>query len=271
MKKTALSLTLVTALLISALAGSQLSSLTKANYFPFEPNNPIIIIESPTNSTYNVNSITLNVTIKTMKTLFEGTDPAQSMTRLVTYSLDGESSGIITETSYSYNNSFWAAGSNVTFIGSAVLPELTDGPHNITVHAEYDYNPYDIHRESQSSVYFRIDTTSPDISILSPSDEAYITSNNPFIFTVSEPVLWMSYSLDGQANETLTANMTLSWMMSGMHSLVIYACDKAGNIGVSKTTNFSIDAVTVEWIEIILTVIVVVSVGSMVYFRKRKH
>jgi hypothetical protein len=132
--------------------------LTTANVFPFEPNNPIIIIESPTNSTYNVTSLTLNVTIKTMKTLFEGTDPAQNTTRVVTYSLDGESPKVITEISYDYNTSL---GSNVTFTGLAVLPELTDGTHNVTVHAEYDYNPYGIHRESESSVYFLIDTTSP--------------------------------------------------------------------------------------------------------------
>jgi len=157
MKRKTLALTFISAIFLSVMTGSQLS-LTKANVFPFEPNNPIIIIESPTNSTYNVTSLTLNVTIKTMKTLFEGTDPAQNTTRVVTYSVDGESPIVITETSYNYNSSL---GSNVTFTGSAVLPELPDGLHNITVHAEYGYNPYDIHRESESSVYFTIDTTPP--------------------------------------------------------------------------------------------------------------
>jgi hypothetical protein len=158
MKRTALALTIIMAFFLLAMASSQPSFLTKANVFPFEPNNPVIIIESPTNSTYNVNSLTLNVTIKTIKTLFEGTDAAQNTTRVVTYSLDGESPRVITETSYSYNVSL---GSNVTFTGLAVLPELTDGPHNITLHAEYDYNPYGIHRESESSIYFTIDTTPP--------------------------------------------------------------------------------------------------------------
>jgi hypothetical protein len=132
----------------------------KANFFPFEPTNPIIIIESPTNSTYNVTSLTLNVTIKTMKTLFEDTNPEQlpNATRLVTYTLDGEKPKVITEISYNPNVT---VGSSVIFTGIAVLPELTEGPHNVTVHAEYDYNPYDIHRESESSVYFIIDTTPP--------------------------------------------------------------------------------------------------------------
>jgi hypothetical protein len=160
MKRTALTITLAIAFLLSIVAGAWLTFLTKANPSP-EPSNPVITIELPTNSTYNVNTITLNVTIKTMKTLFEGTDPAQNTTRGVTYSLDGKSPSLIAETSYSYNNSYWAVGSDVTFIGSAVLSELTDGPHNITVRAEYDYNPYDIHRESESTVYFTIDATPP--------------------------------------------------------------------------------------------------------------
>ncbi len=132
----------------------------KANFFPFEPTNPVIIIESPTNSTYNVSALTLNVTIKTMKTLFEDTDPEKmpNTTRSVTYTLDGEKPKVVTETSYNPNVT---VGSSVIFTGSAVLPELTEGPHNITVHAEYDYNPYDIHCESESTAYFTIETTPP--------------------------------------------------------------------------------------------------------------
>ena len=132
----------------------------KANFFPFEPTSPVIIIKSPTNSTYNVTALTLNVTIKTMKTLFEDTNPEKmpNATRLVTYTLDGEKPKVVTETSYNPNVT---VGSSVIFTGIAVLPELTEGPHNITVHAEYDYNPYDIHRESESNVYLIIDSTPP--------------------------------------------------------------------------------------------------------------
>jgi hypothetical protein len=138
---------------------SQRSPLATANIFPFEPTNPTIIIESPVNSTYNVDSLTLNVTIKTMKTMFEGTDPMQNTIRNVTFSLDGENPTAITETSYDNNVSL---GSNVTYTGFAVLPKLTDGPHNITVHAEYDYDHYyEIYRWSEASVFFVIDTGPP--------------------------------------------------------------------------------------------------------------
>jgi len=163
MKKTALALIVSTIFLLLVVL-SKRSPLTTANIFPFEPTNPTIIIESPTSSTYNVNSLTLNVTIKTMKTMFEGTSPMQNTTRRVTYSLDGESPTAITETSYDNNVSL---GSNVTYTGFAVLPKLTDGPHNITVYAEYDYDHYyEIYRQSETSVFFAIDTAMPFPTVL---------------------------------------------------------------------------------------------------------
>jgi hypothetical protein len=162
-KKTALTF-IVSTIFLLLVVSSQRSPLATANIFPFEPTNPTIIIESPINSTYNVNSLTLNVTIKTMKTLFEGENPMQNTTRLVTYSLDGESPAALTETSYDNNVSL---GSNVTYTGFAVLPKLTDGTHNITVYAEYDYDHYyEIYRQSETSVFFAIDTVVPFPTVL---------------------------------------------------------------------------------------------------------
>src|SRR5512139_4262481 len=122
MKKTTLTL-IVSTIFLTLAVSSQRSPLTTANIFPFEPTNPTIIVESPTNSTYNISSLTLNITIKTMKTLFEGENLMQNTTRLVTYSLDGENPTVITETSYDNNVSL---GSNVTYTGFAVLPKLAD-------------------------------------------------------------------------------------------------------------------------------------------------
>jgi len=53
------------------------------------------------------------------------------------------------------------------FEGSARLTELTDGPHNLTVCGVFDYfsNPkytmFFSHTESESTVFFTIDTKQP--------------------------------------------------------------------------------------------------------------
>jgi hypothetical protein len=61
MKKTALALTLILALLGSALAGTKLFNQAEANPSPSGPDS-IIRIESPENKTYRTNNITLTIT-----------------------------------------------------------------------------------------------------------------------------------------------------------------------------------------------------------------
>ena len=100
------------------------------------------------------------------------------------------------------------------------------------------------------------DTTSPTISIISPENETYqplpsydysperdawrMHAIIPLTYTVSEPASWIGYSLDGQANVTITENTTLTGLFDGSHSLTVYAKDTDGNTGASETIYFSI-------------------------------
>jgi len=66
----------------------------------------------------------------------------------------------------------------------------------------------------------------------------------PLTFTVSESTSWMGYSLDGQANVTVSGNTTLAGLSDGSHNIAVYASDTAGNMGRSGTFSFSIDTTT---------------------------
>jgi parallel beta-helix repeat protein len=79
-----------------------------------------------------------------------------------------------------------------------------------------------------------LDTTSPYITILSPQNKTYITSSIPLTFTVNEPASWIGYSLDGQANVTISGNTTLTSLSYGQHSITVYANDTSGNMGASN-------------------------------------
>jgi parallel beta-helix repeat protein len=79
-----------------------------------------------------------------------------------------------------------------------------------------------------------LDTTSPYITILSPQNKTYITSSIPLTFTVNEPTSWIGYSLDGQANVTISGNTTLTSLSYGQHSITVYANDTSGNMGASN-------------------------------------
>jgi hypothetical protein len=82
------------------------------------------------------------------------------------------------------------------------------------------------------------DNISPIIRVLSPKNQTY--NNKPYLtFYVSEPASWIGYSLDGKSNITLTTNTTLSDLTQGTHTIVIYANDTSGNLGISNIVFFN--------------------------------
>jgi hypothetical protein len=82
----------------------------------------------------------------------------------------------------------------------------------------------------------------PVISILSPENLTwYPRSNVSLTFTVGEPTDWMGYSLNGQANVTITGNTTLKSLLDGSHYVVVYTNDTAGNMATSNMVYFTVD------------------------------
>jgi len=114
------------------------------------------------------------------------------------------------------------------------------------------------------------DTPLPTISILSPENKRYSVNDVPLTFTVSESTSWIGYSLDGQANVTITGNTTLSELPDGSHSLIVYANDTAGNIGYSDSVYFSIETQQAEfspmWVVVAIAIITGIGVALVVYF-----
>ena len=85
------------------------------------------------------------------------------------------------------------------------------------------------------------DATPPNISIISPENKTYPEEDVSLTLNVHESICWIGYSLDGEANVTITGNTTLTKLSDGMHIVVVYASDRAGNIGSSDMVYFTID------------------------------
>jgi hypothetical protein len=114
------------------------------------------------------------------------------------------------------------------------------------------------------------DVWPPVVSISSPKNKTYVPGDISLTFTVNEPASWVGYSLDGQDNATVTANITLSGLSKGAHNVTVYAKDTAGNIGASETIHFTIvDRFPIEWIAASVAIVTAVSVGLLVYFKKQ--
>jgi len=131
------------------------------------------------------------------------------------------------------------AQGNVTIAGNTTLIGLSDGAHNLTIYATDPAG----HTGNSEIICFTVGTP-PSISIRSPRNKNYDTADMPLNFTVNERIKWIGYILDGQANNTITGNMTLTGLSEGPHNLTVYAKDTAGNIGTSETVYFSIDKKT---------------------------
>ena len=85
----------------------------------------------------------------------------------------------------------------------------------------------------------------PPVSILSPENTTYTVSEISLTFKVNGPISWVGYSLDGQANTTILGNTTLTNLAQGLHSVVIYINDTAGEVASSQTIYFTVGQVSI--------------------------
>ncbi|MDH5375925.1 MAG: hypothetical protein OEW95_08945, partial [Candidatus Bathyarchaeota archaeon] len=193
-------------------------------YFTVDSVVPSILLVSPTNTVYASASVPLRfLTYETAS--------------WIGYSLDGLM--------------------NVTVSGNTTLFGLSDGVHTVTVYA----NDTAGNVGYSDTVYFTIDATLPSITILSPENKTYDTNFVPLSFTVDEQVSWMAYSLDGQANVTITGDITLSGLSEGSHSVIVYVRDGAGNAGTPRMVYFSIERQQAEPLQLWIVAVIVIIAG----------
>jgi|WetSurMetagenome_2_1015567.scaffolds.fasta_scaffold52961_2 hypothetical protein len=124
-----------------------------------------------------------------------------------------------------------------------------------------------------STVSFVKDSLPPVISIVSPQNSTYTTSDVRLDFAVSESVSELLYCLDGKENQTLVGNLTFTDLAKGMHNVTMYATDLAGNAMASETLFFTIvEPFPTLLVALFVTmgVVVVIVVSLLLYRRHRK-
>jgi hypothetical protein len=208
-------------------------SFPSSSFSPPDTTSPTIVVVSPKNKTYSDTDTSLTFTLS---------EP----TSWISYSLDRQA--------------------NVTISEKTTLSQLPDGSHSIVVYAS------DLAGNigESATVYFTKDTISPTISILSPQNTTYDVTEAPLTFAVSETTSWISYSLDGQANITITGNITLTGLPYGSHPLTVYVTDKAGNSEISETIYFIIAKPFPTMIAAAIAMAATGGTASAIYYTKNK-
>jgi hypothetical protein len=244
-----------------------------------ESRNYDLRIISPSNTTYNSNSLLLNVTIHRQ---FK---PNEYDSKIL-YSLNEEANVTVpsTETFFDMTTpeSIWTALMSYTQIsGTATLQNLSEGYYSLTVFGVYERasgisTKYPAIMQDTQTVYFTInDGIAPSLTNLQIENRTYKQNSLPLNISVDEQVGWMGYSLDGKTNVTFTGNTTLNGLAFGSHSLAVYANDTVGNMGATENVNFNIEKPEVfPFLPIAIfsiAVIIVLCTGLLVYHKKHKH
>jgi hypothetical protein len=179
---------------------------------------------------------------------------------------------------------------------------LSEGRHGVKVDVTGVDNYYYV-EISSGIISFTVDTVSPTIKLWQASEKTYGTTDVPLNFTVNEPASWIGYSLDGKKMVTITDTViltrslgrdnyciVLSGLSAGSHSVVVYAKDAAGNTGESEALNFTIameaqpeteqsepelqpsnpEPFPATLVVASIASVAVVSLGLLVYFKKRR-
>jgi hypothetical protein len=281
-KKMLLTISFISVLLFSAVAGTQFVNLGTANPYSFRGQVPpdqetfpsLITVTSPTNNTaYNTNRVTLKFNVDAP----QSTTASGTCVHHVAYKPDWQKEA---------TNVFQQIGDGekqLTF--NYLLSNIPEGQHTITINTvgagsyrneeKLSYTTFFI--SSTATIIFTIDCTAPTVSVLSLANRTFALSDVPLAFTVNEAVSQIAYSLDGGYNMTATGNVTLSELSSGLHNVTVYAWDECGNMGASETIHFTIaEEPEVEPFAVApvavasAATVAVVGLGLLVYFKKRK-
>jgi hypothetical protein len=116
---------------------------------------------------------------------------------------------------------------------------LTGPPQTYLLYGDGSKRPLNVYNGLVQFIGAEPDNSPPLITVLSPTNDTYITTSIQLSFTVNETTSWIGYSLDGGANVTIAGDTMLLGVPYGSHHIVVYANDTSGNMGASQTVYFT--------------------------------
>jgi len=126
------------------------------------------------------------------------------------------------------------AGGNTTFSPNTTITAL-EGSNSLTVYANDSLGNI-----GSSSVSFSVDSTPPTVTVYSPQNTTYSSTDIPLSVSADEPTDTWWYDLNSGGNITFSPNTSIT-AQEGSNSLTVYANDSLGNIG-SSSVSFSVDS-----------------------------
>jgi hypothetical protein len=297
-KKALFTAAFISVLLLSAIAGTQLLDLGRANPVwlngaPTEPitTPPSFYVYSPVqNETHTSTQVLLNFIIIKPEAWFRTTSSVPGYSYAVFgnvtsvyYTVDGGERQNIPM--HDLDNFYFNENPPRTLSFSTSM-DLTGGVHSVVIGVEavtyyvsdmYSSHPFSsvVVQAHSESVNFTVEVPKPEI--IAPVHKVYNETGVPLTFVIYEASSLMSYSLDGQDNVTISGNTTLTGLPNGDHNVTVYATDEVGNTGASQTITFTIakpepqsEPFPTTLVVASIASVVIIGAGVVLYFSKIK-
>jgi hypothetical protein len=242
------------------------------------------------NTTYTVTySVSITMTNPKNNTVYSDTMPLEFKTEWlanlpfhvnrINYRIDDNSTLTPTNgTTQEYGDEYPSYADTVTNM-TVDISNLTNGEHKLILFTEllmiWTFGNY-----SFAPIIFNVNNPLPNLHVLSPQNKSYAISDLAMNFTVDKAPVWLSYSLDNEANVTTLGNTTLTDLSEGSHNLSVFAIDTAGNIGKSNTVFFTVSLPTPspspspsipEYPSFMITALVMAAIVASAILYKEKH
>ena len=141
---------------------------------------------------------------------------------------------------YDVENKTWKTGASMlTARRNLALAVVND-----VLYAIGGFNGEDWLRANEAYTPFGYGTVPPDLKVLSPANTTYTNNNVSMVLSVNKPTSWIGYTLDDQANVTVSGDAVLAGLSEGQHRLLVYANDTFGNTASSTLIQFSVDTLS---------------------------
>lgn len=239
---------LILALLFSVFTGTRFINIGESTIPAPSSKHAYVTILSPKNKTCLANPVNLTV----------GGSSHYWDINLIEYKVD--TSSWITL----YQNNVYAGWPNI--IDSYTMLNLSQGIHTIT--AKVSAGPY----YDMGNVTIAAGIVAPYITVLSPENRTYSTTEIPLIFQTPEMLELsnLQYVLDGK-RVFVSENSSLKELSEGVHTLIVYGKSLFDTNSGSDTIYFSVDLPFPTTLVIASAItLAVVGVSLLVYFKKRR-
>ena len=154
---------------------------------------------------------------------------------------------------------------NITLGASTKLLGLSQGGHYVTIYANDSMG----NMGASATVYFSVDMLGPRITVLSPQNQSYDSTDVQLLFTIDEAAKYLAYSLDSQDTVTILGNVTLPALSDGSHRITVYATDDLGNTSDQKMY-FTIATFPTVLVVAALVIIIIALAAAYIFFKTKK-